>query len=45
MKILYKSIKIKNKKYNKKLNRAMHKFVKVLDKYWGGGGGGEYVCP
>ena len=38
MKILYKSTRIKNKKYNKKLNNAMHKFVGVLDKYWGGGG-------
>ena len=37
MKILYKSIRIKNKKYNEKLNKAMHKFVGVLDKYgWGG---------
>ena len=36
MKILYKSIRIKNKKYNEKLNKAMHKFVGVLDKYgWG----------
>ena len=36
MKILYKSIRIKNKKYNEKLNKAMHKFVRVLDKYgWG----------
>ena len=26
MKILYKSIRIKNKKYNEKLNKAMHKF-------------------
>ena len=24
---------IKNKKYNEKLNKAMHKFVGVLDKY------------
>ena len=44
MKILYKSIRIKNKKYNDKLNKAMHKFVRVLDKY-GGGGGRGYVCP
>ena len=42
MKILYKSIRIKNKKYNEKLNKAMHKFVEVLDKYWGEWGGG--VC-
>ena len=36
MKILYKSIRIKNKKYNEKLNKAMHKFFGVLDKYgWG----------
>ena len=36
MEILYKSIRIKNKKYNEKLNKAMHKFVGVLDKYgWG----------
>ena len=42
MKLLYKSIRIKNKKYNEKLNKAMHKFVKVLDKYWGEWGGG--VC-
>ena len=36
MKILYKSIRIKNKKYNEKLNKAMHKFVGVFDKYgWG----------
>ena len=46
MKILYKSIRIKNKKYNDKLNKAMHKFVRVLDKYGGGGGGGRgYVRP
>ena len=37
MKILYKRIRIKNKKYNEKLNKAMHKFVQVLDKYWGVG--------
>ena len=40
MKILYKSIRIKNKKYNEKLNKAMHKF-----EYWtsmGGGRGG--IC-
>ena len=43
MKILYKIIRIKNKKYNEKLNKAMHKFVRVLDKYgWGRGGG--LVC-
>ena len=42
MKILYKSIRIKNKKYNEKWNKAMHNFVGVLDKYGGGGGGG--VC-
>ena len=36
MKILYKSIRIKNKKYNEKLNKAMHKFAELLD---------EYVCP
>ena len=41
MKILYKSIRIKSKKYNEKLNKAMHKFVGVSDKY----GGGGYVCP
>ena len=38
MKILYKIIRIKNKKYNEKLNKAMHKFVEVLDKYCGEGG-------
>ena len=49
IKILYKSIRIKNKKYNEKLNKAMHKFVGVLDKYgWVGGWvgwclGGGYV--
>ena len=43
MKILYKSIRIKNKKYNEKLNKAMHKFVGVLDKYGWVEGGGEYV--
>ena len=32
MKILYKSMRIKNKKYNE-LNKAMHNFVGVLDKY------------
>ena len=41
MKILYKTIRIKNKKYNEKLDKAMHKFVRVLDKY--GWGGGMYV--
>ena len=47
IKILYKSIRIKNKKYNEKLNKAMHKFVGVVDKYgWLGGGGGDmYTCP
>ena len=47
MKILYKIIRIKNKKYNEKLNKAMHKFVGVLDKYgWvEGGGGNMYTCP
>ena len=48
MKILYKIIRIKNKKYNEKLNKAMHKFVGVLGKYAGGGGWGwglGYVCP
>ena len=40
MKILYKSIRVKNKKYNEKLNKAMHKFVRVLNKY---GGGDMYV--
>ena len=41
MKILYKSIRIKNKKYNEKLNKAMHKF-----EYWTSMGGGRgYVCP
>ena len=43
MKILYKSIRIKNKKYNEKLNKAMHKFVRVLGKY-GGVGVGVVVC-
>ena len=43
IKILYKSIRIKNKKYNEKLNKAMHKFVGVLDKYGWLGGGGGYV--
>ena len=42
MKILYKSIGIKNKKYNEKLNKAMHKFVGVLDKY--GLGVGAIIC-
>ena len=28
--------RIKNKKYNEKLNNAMHKFGRVLDKYGGG---------
>ena len=42
MKILYESTRIKNKKYNEKLNKAVHKFVGVLDKY-GGGGEGMYV--
>ena len=45
-KILYKSIRTKNKKYNEKLNKAMHKFLGVLDKYgWrvGWGGGGVYL--
>ena len=41
MKILYKSIRIKNKKNNEKLNKAMHKFVGVLDKY---GWGEEELC-
>ena len=45
MKILYKIIRIKNKKYNEKLNKAMHKFVGVLGKYGGGGVGvGVGVC-
>ena len=45
MKILYKSIWIRNKKYNEKLNKAMHKFVGVLGKYGGGGVGvGVGVC-
>ena len=44
MKILHKSIRIRNKKYSEKLNKAMHKFVGVLDKY-GWEGGGEHVCP
>ena len=39
MKILHKSIRIKNKRYNEKLNKAMHEFVGVLDKYRGVGGG------
>ena len=39
MKILYESTRIKNKKYNEKLNNAMYKFGWVLDKYRGGGGG------
>ena len=39
IKILYKSIRIKNKKYNEKLNKAIHKFVGMLDKYEGGGRG------
>ena len=37
MKILHKSIRIKNKRYNEKLNKAMGKFVAVLDKYRGEG--------
>ena len=40
MKILHKSIRTRNKKYSEKLNKAMHKFVGVLDKYRGGGGAG-----
>ena len=43
MKILYESTRIENKKYNEKLNNAMHKYGWVLDKY--GGGGVWYVCP
>ena len=34
--------KNKEKKYNEKLNKAMHKFFGVLDKY--GGRGEEEVC-
>ena len=45
MKILYKNIRIKNKKYNEKLNKAMRKFVRVLDKYGWVGRGGGYVRP
>ena len=45
MKILYKSIRIKNKKYNEKLNKAMRKFVRVLDKYGWVGRGEGYVRP
>ena len=44
--------KYKNKEqnYNEILNKAMHKFVGVLDKYGLGrgglsGGGSGYVCP
>ena len=44
MKILHKSIWIRNKKYNEKLNKARHKFVGVLGKYKGGGGVGVGVC-
>ena len=37
-------IRIENKKYNEKLNKAMHKFVRVLDKYgWVGQGEDMYV--
>ena len=43
MKILHKSIRIKNKRYNEKLNKAMHEFVGVLDKYRGVGGGSGRV--
>ena len=44
IKILCKSIRIENKKYNEKLNKAMHKFVRVLDKYgWVGQGEDMYV--
>ena len=43
IKILYKNIRIKNKKCNVKLNKAMHKFVGVLDKYGWVGGGDMYV--
>ena len=44
IKILCKSIRIENKKYNEKLNEAMHKFVRVLDKYgWVGQGEDMYV--
>ena len=39
MKILYESTRIKNKKCNEKLNKPMHKFGGVLDKYGGWGGG------
>ena len=38
-----KYIRVKNKKYNEKLNKAMHKFVRVLGKY-GGVGVGVVVC-
>ena len=41
MKILHKSIRIKNKRYNEKLNKAIYKFVGVLDKYRGVGGWGS----
>ena len=43
MKIVYESTRIKNKKYNEKLNKPMHKFGGVLDKYGGWGWGGMYV--
>ena len=45
LKILYLSIRIKNKKYNEKLNKAMHKFVGVLDKYGLGEGNNMYTRP
>ena len=45
MKILYKSIRIKNRKYNEKLNKAMYKFVGVLDKYGVGGCVGDMYVP
>ena len=35
--------KNKEQKIQWEINKAMHKFVRVLDKY--GGGGGGYVCP
>ena len=43
MKIMYQSTRIKNKKYNEKLNKAMQECWTSVGQVWVGGGG--YVCP